>query len=183
MHAAIASAFSDKASTWLKRAINPGDHRIGVLNPVQHCVAEHSIELFLEGQSSSAHHMGIKPEHSRGFNLRSAGINGDNFTPKLYQFFGERPISAAQVENALSGLGRQQFHDGRSQIGNEAGVAGVACGVPSLRSRHDGMISHTRDSSRSAYFGGYALTRVISVISGGQLKRKGRPTVPTPRLT
>jgi hypothetical protein len=97
MHAAIASAFSNKASPWLKRPVNRGDHRIGVLNLVQHCVAEHGIELFPERQGFSAHHMCIQPKCPRGLNLRSAGIDGDNFTPKLNQFFRERPVSAAQL--------------------------------------------------------------------------------------
>ena len=116
LHAAIAATFCDEASARFQRAVDGGDHRVGALDPVQHRVAEDGIELRLERQRFAAHHVRVESKLSRGLNLRSARIHGDDFTPQIDQLFREHAVSATQVQNALAGLRRQQLQDGRSQI-------------------------------------------------------------------
>jgi hypothetical protein len=99
---------------------------------VQRSVAEDGIELFLERQSFSAHHVRVQSKLLCGLNLRSARIDGNHRTSKIGQFFRERAVAASQVKNALARLGRQQLHDGRSQVGNKAGMARVGRGIPRL---------------------------------------------------
>jgi hypothetical protein len=42
------------------------------------------------------------------------------------------PVAAAQVQDALASARRKQFNYGRAEVGDEAGVAGVAFRIPGL---------------------------------------------------
>jgi hypothetical protein len=68
---AVASAFGDEAAPWFERAVNGRDHRVGLVDPMQYRVAEDGIELLLERQILTAHHLRVEAESPRGFYLRS----------------------------------------------------------------------------------------------------------------
>ncbi|HYJ96163.1 MAG TPA: hypothetical protein VEV86_16135 [Vicinamibacterales bacterium] len=102
----MASTFSNETPTGLQRAIHGGDRGIGTLDPVQHRVAEHGVELLIERQVFRIHHMRGQSELSRRFDLCCARIDGNDLTMEIDEFLRERPVSTTQVENALAGTWR-----------------------------------------------------------------------------
>jgi hypothetical protein len=58
------------------------------------------------------HHVNIQAKLSRGIDLRRTGIDSDHLTSEIRKFLREYTVSAAQIQNALSGFGRQQFQEG-----------------------------------------------------------------------
>ena len=52
------------------------------------------------------------------------------------ELLGERAVAAAEIEDALAALRREQLDDRRAEVGDEARVARVALGIPGLRRIH-----------------------------------------------
>jgi hypothetical protein len=103
----MAPTFGNEAPARSQRAEHGCDHRVGALDPVQHCIAKDGIELISERQRFTVHHVRVQPKLLRRLDLRSARINGDDLTPQIDQLFRKHTVSTTQVENALAGLWRQ----------------------------------------------------------------------------
>jgi hypothetical protein len=75
----------------------------------------------------------VEAEFASGFDLRGARIDADDITSERGKFRCERAIAAAEIENPLARLRREQFHDGRPELCDEASVSRVRFGIPRLR--------------------------------------------------
>ena len=80
----------------------------------------------------AVHHPGIEAEGPGGFDLRGAGIHADHVDAHVLQLDRQGAVAAAQVEDFLARLRRQQIDDGHAQIRHKAGLPGVTVGIPAL---------------------------------------------------
>ena len=103
----MAPTFGNEAPAGSQRAVDGRDHRVGVLDPVQHRIAKDGIELISERQRFTVHDVRDQPKLPRGLDLRSARINGHNLTPEIDQLFRQYAVSTTQVKNVLAGQWRQ----------------------------------------------------------------------------
>jgi len=79
----VPSTFRNKSPAWSQRTIDPSQHRIRTLNPVQHGVTKDGIEFFLVLQVFAAHRVGVQAKLPRGFDLRNAGIDRHHFAAQI----------------------------------------------------------------------------------------------------
>ena len=68
----MAPTFRDETASAAQGTINAFDHRIGALDPMQHSVAEHGVELLSKGQLFAMRHIRLKAECFGCFDLRCA---------------------------------------------------------------------------------------------------------------
>ena len=119
-----------------QRARDAGDHRVGVgAHPMQGGVGEHGIELAGERQGGAVDQACVDaalpglPHHVGG------RVHSDDRAAELGQPQGQHTVAAAEVEDALARLRRQQLQYWRAQIGDEPGIGRVASSVPFLTGR------------------------------------------------
>src|SRR5439155_3476223 len=67
-----------------------------------------------------------------GLDLRHARVDPDHHAAARDERLRQRPVAAAEVEDALPRHRREQLHDRRAQLGDEARGARVALGIPGL---------------------------------------------------
>ncbi len=104
-------------------------------------VAEHGVEFVVEIERLTILHAGIETAFAGGLDLRGTGIDADDVAAHVGQLLRECPVTAAKIEDAFSRLRIQQLDHADAQVGDEAGVAGVAVWIP-------GLLSHNKRVSK-----------------------------------
>jgi hypothetical protein len=137
LDAAVAAELADETAAGFQRAPHAGDNVVGRVHPVDCRVAEHGVELGVEGQPLAVGDPCVEPEPTGSVDLWCARIDADDVASQVGELLSERAIAASEVEDSLAGARREQFDYGRAEVGDEARVAGVSIGVPALiRVRH-----------------------------------------------
>ena len=95
-------------------------------------IAEDRVELAGELEVLAAGDAGVEPVPPCRRNLLRARIDADDVAAEAGEFERQRTIAATEVKDALTRLGREQLDDGRAELGDEAGVLGIAIRVPRL---------------------------------------------------
>jgi hypothetical protein len=138
---AVATHLGDEAGlrvSGAKGAVDSCEH--GLLagdagDPVEGRVGKDGVELvmvgegggvvLLEGQAVGAALAGGSEHGARGVYAGDDRSCGG-------ELFGEGAVAAAEVEDLLTGLWREESNDIRGEVGDEAAVGGVGFGVPGL---------------------------------------------------
>ena len=131
-HAAASAKLADEASPGHERAPDTGDDGVGVEHPVERGVAEHRVELGVEGEPLPITHPGVETALARRSHLRCAAVDADDAAAARDELLGERPVAAAEVEDAFARYRRQELEHRRAQLRHEAGGARVAFRIPVL---------------------------------------------------
>ncbi len=95
-------------------------------------VAEHGVELGIEGEALAVDDARVETEASCGFDLRRARIDADNVASQGGELYRECAITASEVEDSLAGARREQLDNRRAEVGDESGITCVCVGVPGL---------------------------------------------------
>ena len=86
---------------------------------MQRRIGEHRIELAVEDQILSGHDPGVEALRPRRGDHVGRGVDGDHLGAGRGDPFGQRPVAAAEIEDALPRLGGEQFEDRRRQRRDE----------------------------------------------------------------
>ncbi len=129
-------ALGDEAPARPERPPHARDHDVGALHPVERGVAEHGVELALEGEVLAVHDVRVDSERLRRVDLRRARVDAHHRAPERRELRAERTVAAAEIQDALAWLRGKQLHHRRPELGHEARVARVAVGVPGLARGH-----------------------------------------------
>ena len=140
--------FGDQAAAGAEGAVEVGEgcRLVGSGNPVEGGIREDGIEGVgreLDGmrgggldrgerQGGSAGVEDGEAASASGFDHGGGAVDAGQLGAGGGKGFGESAVAAADVEDALPGLGVEQGDDGGGEVGDEAAVPGVAIGLPAL---------------------------------------------------
>ena len=88
-------------------------------------------------------------------------IHTDHHTAQLHELAREHAVAAAEIEYVLTGLRCQQLHHRHAQVGDEAGIGGIARRIPGISAgvahvrveeTGDSMLASRSSSQRPARF-------------------------------
>src|SRR5207253_4735655 len=99
--AAAPAELAHEASAGSERAPHAGDDPIGLRHPVHGRVAEHRVELLVEGEVLPVRDARVEAAPAGGVRLRGARIRADHGTAPRAERPPEHSVAAADVENAL----------------------------------------------------------------------------------
>src|SRR5690349_16615638 len=83
-----------------------------------------------------AQYVNLDPELFRCFDLSGARVYADHLAAQIRDLPGQHPVSASEVENALTRLWGKQIQNRPTQIGNKSCVLRVCCRIPGLIGSH-----------------------------------------------
>ena len=109
--------------------------------------ASNSASKFNESPSAT---WAFRPRAFAAATMSGRSIHADDFGADSDQFLSKRAVTAAEIENALSGPRVQEIKHGLAKVGNKAGVLGVAGRVPLLGRRllvHVSMVKQPHSSA------------------------------------
>ncbi|MFT5539377.1 MAG: hypothetical protein ACI82H_000896, partial [Alphaproteobacteria bacterium] len=101
--------------------MNRRNHRIGLGHPMQRGIGKDCVECPLKGERSPAITWASRPRARAAATCRRAPIDTDNARPRL-QLPRERAVTAAEIKDSFSGIGRQPFQDSAAKGRNVAGI-------------------------------------------------------------
>jgi hypothetical protein len=128
----VPAHLGDKAAARLQRPRDAGEHRFLRMHPVQRGVREHRVELALEGEALARHDPRVEPLRlGRGDHV-GRGIDRDDCGAGGGELRGQHAVAAAEIENALAGLGREQLDDRRAKGRHKMRGLGITLRRPML---------------------------------------------------
>src|SRR5213079_2831670 len=98
--AAASAEFAHEAAAGSERAPHAGDDPIGLRHPVHGRVAEHGVELAVEGELLPVRDARVEATPAGGLDLRRARIDADHRAAARNERLREHAVAAAEVENA-----------------------------------------------------------------------------------
>ncbi len=95
-------------------------------------VREYRVELAVEGKALPGHDPGVDALRPRRGDHVGRGVDRHHFGARSDDLFGQHPVAAAEVEDALARLRVEQFEHRRSERRHEMRRLGIAPGLPIL---------------------------------------------------
>ena len=99
---------------------------------MQDSIGEYRIEFGLEGQRQDITQPNVEASQSCRIEQRLALVDAHKCGSVRSQFLGQRPITAAKIENALAWFRVKPVNNFIGKIGNEAAILCIRGRVPSL---------------------------------------------------
>ena len=96
--------------------MDAAQHRICVLDPVQHGVAEHGIELVVEAQRCRVGDARVETALQGGPDLLRTAVDRNHLASGRHQALGQRTVAAAEIEHPMTGVRVEQVDDRRAQV-------------------------------------------------------------------
>jgi hypothetical protein len=103
-----------------------------VLDPVQDSIGEDRIEFVLKHERTGVRYSGIEAALTGGSDHVWRIVDANHSRPQGDQFFREYAVAAAQIEDALAGLGAEQVQHGLTERRHEVSIVGIAGRTPLL---------------------------------------------------
>jgi hypothetical protein len=101
-------------------------------DPVEGGVGEDGVELVPVGQIGGAVMVDDQIALAGCCDHGGGGVDPGDDGSGGGELLGEGPVAAAQVEDVLAGLGREEIDYAGGEVGDETAVGGVGFGVPGL---------------------------------------------------
>jgi hypothetical protein len=95
---------------------------VGATHPMERGVAENGVELFGVFEVLTAQDARPEPEPVDSVDLFRARIHPHDVAAQRRKLLRERAVAAAEIQDPLAALRRQELHDRRSEIRDETGV-------------------------------------------------------------
>jgi len=128
----VAAELGHQAAAGAERAMDAGDHKLGLPHPVQGGIGEHSVELRDEVQRVPVHFADGEPLHARNCEQLVAQIDAKHIGAGRLDLFRQRAVAAAKIENALAWLRHEHGEYGARHLLNEAPVLCIIRCRPAL---------------------------------------------------
>ena len=131
---ALAAHLSDEAAAGPEGAEGGGEgaRLIGGGDPMEGGVREDGVEWLVEVHVRSAAVEDLQTAGAGGGDHGGGGIEAGDEGAGGGELLGEGAVAAAEVEDALAGLWREEIEDGAGKVRHEAAVGGIVGGVPDL---------------------------------------------------
>jgi hypothetical protein len=110
----MSTTFGNEAPAWSQGTIDSRNHLVGLLDPMQHRIAEDGVEFLAIGQCHRVNNMRSQAKCACGFDERGTRIDRYNIAPEIGDFLGENAVAAPEVKDAFAGLWSQQLQHRRS---------------------------------------------------------------------
>ena len=136
----LAAKLPNETSSCLQALPNPLHDACRLFHPMKRGIAENRFELPLEAEVMAVAHGDQQTSADSGTRLRDTGIGTDHASSPSSDFFRQSTVPATQIHDELAGLGRKQFQERLSQIGDEAGILSVGLRIPIRRVVHPAII-------------------------------------------
>ena len=85
------------------------NHLVGPLNPMQHGIAEDSIEFPVIGQRHSVDNMSNQAKSARRIDERGTRIDRNNVSADIRDLLSQNAVPAPKIKYALTGLRSQKL--------------------------------------------------------------------------
>ena len=109
-----------------------GENGFLIGHPVESGVGEDGVEFAVEWQLIAAENASVEAEGLGRFDHRKRAVHANNLCAGRSDFRGERSITAAEIENALTCLRCKEFKYAAGNVGDEAALLGVLGRIPGL---------------------------------------------------
>ena len=123
---------ADEAAARTKRTGHAGNHQMGLAHPMERGIGEHRVELGDEIERVAVDLADVEPLHARHGEQLVAQIDAEDVRAERLDLGRERAVAAAEIEDALAGLGAKHAEYGTGKLLHEAAVLGVVGRRPAL---------------------------------------------------